>query len=456
MKLRVRLGVAALLSALPAAVALYGVDLASRHRAAEARLLGVVTTRLEQSDPTRCEAAPAAWSQSHAGPERPPPPDDRFEHGPRPASLHVIDESFSGPDAAALPTSMRDEARTNGSALGGGLGREVRVLVRTNWGGRCAYVLGRGETSAGWGSILPDNAWWLLPSAMIAAAVLLAMGPIVRRLRRLTELAATPISVPLAWDEAGNDELSELASAFAEARDTARRELEANARREAALRDFLANTTHDLMIPLTVLQGHLADLREVAGDGPVRAAMLEADYVGALLRNLSIAAKLEAADLVFVEGRVDLGALVDRVVARHRPIARAREIALEAGRPGDPVWVRADVTLLEQAVGNLVHNAIRYNQPGGHVALTLDVGPAGFQLVVLDDGPGMSHDDKRRLIERGARGNEARTRAPEGQGLGLSIAQQALSLHGFLLTFEDPPDGGLAACVHGPCLPLEA
>ena len=485
MKLRARLAAAALLSALPAAVALYGVDLSGRHRAAESRLLGVVTTRLEQADRTACEADPALWSrESHrfdgprfdgprfdepphdrrppfddddGPPPRPPwPPSGGGPHGPdlpRPALLFALDERFQAHDAPAVTASMQRDAASAGSAMAGGFGREVRVLVRTGWGGSCAYVLGVGSTSAGWGSILPNNVFWLLPSAMIAAAVILAMGPVVRRLRKLTELAQMPLAARSSVVDPGTDEIAELSRALATARDTARSELEANARREAALRDFLANTTHDLMIPLTVLQGHLADLCEVAGDAAVRAAMVEADYVGALLRNLSVAAKLEAADLVFEAHRVDLGALVDRVVARHRPIARAREIALESGRPGEPVWVRADVTLLEQAVGNLVHNAIRYNRAEGHVALTLDVGEHDFRLVVLDDGPGMSTSDKRRLLERGARGNEARTRAPEGQGLGLAITQRASALHGFGFDFESPEEGGLAAVLTGPLAP---
>ncbi|MCA9680566.1 MAG: sensor histidine kinase, partial [Myxococcales bacterium] len=76
---------------------------------------------------------------------------------------------------------------------------------------------------------------------------------------------------------------------------------------------------------------------------------------------------------------------------------------------------------LEQALGNLVLNAIRYNHEGGHVAVVLEQAGEGFSLRVIDDGPGIPEADRRRLMARGARGDAARTREPRGQGLGLAI-----------------------------------
>ena len=82
----------------------------------------------------------------------------------------------------------------------------------------------------------------------------------------------------------------------------------------------------------------------------------------------------------------------------------------------------SDHTLLEQALGNLVDNAVRYNRPGGHVAVLVDRRGDDFVLSVEDDGPGVSGGDLARLTMRWFRGSDARTRRHGGKGLGLAIA----------------------------------
>jgi signal transduction histidine kinase len=127
-------------------------------------------------------------------------------------------------------------------------------------------------------------------------------------------------------------------------------------------------------------------------------------------------------------------------------IASASTIELNFAVPESPVIVSADVTLLEQALSNLVDNAIRYNRSGGHVAIVLD---SGFVLRVVDDGPGVSEADMSRLTARRFRSEEARTRRDDGQGLGLAITVEALDRLGYTLTFSRPAEGGLAAEIRG-------
>jgi len=168
------------------------------------------------------------------------------------------------------------------------------------------------------------------------------------------------------------------------------------------------------------------------------------------VHNLGIVARLETAEAKLQPSAVELDALVARVVGRHRPIARQLEIALESAVPEEPVTIQADVTLLEQAVSNVVYNAIRYNRAGGHVAVILERAPPGrFVLRVIDDGPGIAAEQLSKLVERGARGDEARQRAPNGQGLGLHIAFRAAELHGFALTLGPSEFGGLEVVLEG-------
>jgi len=85
-----------------------------------------------------------------------------------------------------------------------------------------------------------------------------------------------------------------------------------------------------------------------------------------------------------------------------------------------------------------VDNAIRYNRPGGHVAVLLDHAPGGFVLSVTDDGPGVTDGELAQLTSRWFRGSDARTRRPDGHGLGLAIAAEACRRLGLSLTFTRP------------------
>lgn len=178
--------------------------------------------------------------------------------------------------------------------------------------------------------------------------------------------------------------------------------------------------------------------------------MREAQYIGALVHNLAAAARLDAVAEVTTQADVDLGALVARVVARHLPIARSFGIALELAEPATPITVAGDVILLEQAIGNLVHNAVRYNRAGGHVAVLVEAdAPRRFVVSVIDDGPGIEAHELASLLERGHRGDDARTRRPDGSGLGLDITQRVAERHGFELTFRASEAGGLHVELRG-------
>jgi signal transduction histidine kinase len=284
----------------------------------------------------------------------------------------------------------------------------------------------------------------------------------VRRIRALTgevrRSAASHYATPV--EVRGSDEIAQLGGAFNEAAAEVRSHLLVLERRDRTLRSFLANTTHDVMLPLTVLQGHLATMKKRVAEGvlpnpdTVLAASEEAHYLASLVHNLSAAAKLETGEPLMQLNTVELNALVERVVERHRPIAEARGIELNYAVPEATLRVEGDLTLVEQAVSNLVHNAVRHNRPEGHVAVLLEETPgdsARFSLKVIDDGPGVPEEQLTHLGERRFRGDEARTRNPDGQGLGLHIARQVAERHGFELSFARAEQGGLEARLQGLC-----
>lgn len=316
-------------------------------------------------------------------------------------------------------------------------------------GGPCAVVLMRAKGPPPWfsGAVLMPA--FLVALVMILVA-LLSAGPLVRRVRQLTESVrklGSGSEGPIHVD--GNDEIAELGAAFEQSRQTIHAQLESLREREAALRNYIANTSHDVMLPLSVLQGHLVSLQQriEAGEALDAKAIVpsieESQYLGSLLHNLNAAARLEANEGLPHRDPIDLNRLVERVVDRHRPIATRKQIGLEMAVPETTIEFAGDLTLLEQALGNVVQNAVRYNRADGHVAVVLDGDQGAWTLRVIDDGPGIAETDRSRVVEPSFRGSEARTRHPHGMGLGLHIANDVAKRHGLRLALSDTEGGGL-------------
>jgi signal transduction histidine kinase len=328
--------------------------------------------------------------------------------------------------------------------------------LATSWtGGPCTYALVIMPTPPPLASFASLILGALLLIGVPAGALWIALAQPVARIRTLAagvrEMAAKryETSVPVK----GGDEIAELGHAFNKASAVVRAHVADVERRERALRDFVAHTTHDVALPLSVLLGHVASLREQAPGGAagetVAAIAQETQYISSLLSNLEAVARLESDAALHERHPVDLVALVERVAARHRGVASSMGVDFNHSTPDQPVWTLGDVTLIEQAVNNLVHNAIQYNHAGGHVALVLETNANRFALRVSDDGPGVADRDLARLGESRFRSEDARSRRPNGTGLGLSIARDVARRHGFELILANRPEVGFEAVLSG-------
>jgi signal transduction histidine kinase len=385
--------------------------------------------------------------------------------GPRaggpPIQLFAYDSGFqpSDPHAPSLPQDLAAKLTANAATFTfpADDGRGVAMVLRTPWpDGPCAIFMARLPPRPGeFHDLLLELA---LVVVTVVAAVWFAGGPVLARMRRLRDAvgrsADTRYETPVPVD--GGGELADLARAFNDAGARIRRHIGDVETRERSLREFVANTTHDVAMPLTVLQGHLAELERRATPGSedqtaVAAAVREAHYLSSLVRNLGAATRLDARDGAIDRRPVDMNALVERVVLRHQPVARASGVILDFAVPERALTLSTDITLLEQAVGNLVDNAVRYNRNGGHVAVVLDTpSAAAFTVTVSDDGPGVAPEDLERITERRFRSEAARTRRPDGQGIGLAIVSEVATRLGYELAFRQNAPNGLISLISGP------
>jgi two-component system, OmpR family, sensor kinase len=282
---------------------------------------------------------------------------------------------------------------------------------------------------------------------LLARAALAPVDAVVNSARTITEGSLSrrlPVSKP--DDEIGrlaatiNDLLARLETAFA------RRE-EAMARLEETLarqRRFVADASHELRTPLTSISGYAALLeRKGLRDHEVAEASVQA------IRRSSQRMENLVEDLLCLAGGdeeapmhpcyQDLGAIVSEVVHTARAAARGK-VAIRYVAPVDTLCANFDRTRIEQALGILLDNAVKYTPRGGEVTVTVSEHDGWVDLKVSDTGIGISRDQIPFIFERFYRADEARTAG--GSGLGLSIAQQIAEAHGGAITVESTNDGG--------------
>lgn len=473
--IRLRAALALLALVLPVALGAAWVTRAVQTRSAIAGVAHGLRERLEDEREV-CERDPATWPPGHSAMmERGGDPGRRAEGRAerwarrarhrhfRRASVFAYDESFTSanPRAPRLDPELRGRLSAGAeeaARLVHDAGHpQVLLAVRmADSDGPCGIMTARLPAPPGVFTSLRAPA--IAFGAVSVAAALIAFvvfGPLVRRLEALTQAVRDEGSATDAVRARGRDEVSVLAEALDTQRAHISAQVQALTDREQALRDYITQTSHDVMMPVTVLQGHLSRMREAAHGGAkveveeVVAAMEEASYLTSLMENLSAMARLDGT--ASHRAPLDLGAVVSRVVMRHRVVAEAKGVALEFAVPEAKVTVDLDSTLVERMLGNLVQNAIRYGRDDGHVAVVLDLidGGRAFSLRVVDDGPGMSDADLLRAFERGHRGGEARTRHPHGMGLGLAIAKEVAEHHGFALSLHKGAECGLEVEVSG-------
>ena len=215
----------------------------------------------------------------------------------------------------------------------------------------------------------------------------------------------------------------------------------------AGMRDVSDNVAHDLRRPLARLKTRIEVLLEAPRDADVyRAALLQTvadtDELMRTFDALLSIARLEAGGEIVAPTLFDLAD-----VARGVGELYAAE-AEDAGRPfalelDTRAPVSGDPRLMAQALANLLDNAFKYTAPGVPIDVRLTQDEAHVRIAVVDHGAGLSAAEKTRLVERFARGDNARSQP--GSGLGLALAAAIARAQGGRLDLRDTPVGGLDA-----------
>ncbi len=201
-------------------------------------------------------------------------------------------------------------------------------------------------------------------------------------------------------------------------------------RLERLRQDFVANVSHELKTPLSVIKACVETLLDgAAADPEHRGRFLErigdqSDRLYALILDLLSLARIEAGEEAFELRAVPLGPAVAECLERHRARAEAKRQHLAAEPPaGEAPAAHVDEEALGQILDNLVENAIKYTPEGSRIVVRWRADDGQVRLEVEDNGPGIPEADLPRIFERFYRVDKARSREMGGTGLGLAIVK---------------------------------
>jgi two-component system phosphate regulon sensor histidine kinase PhoR len=216
-------------------------------------------------------------------------------------------------------------------------------------------------------------------------------------------------------------------------------------RAETVRREFVANVSHEFRTPVasmkavieTLEDGALED-REAARDflGRLRA---EVEGLAQLVEELLELSRIESGQVALRTQPTRLDAVLVAAAERLRPLAERQGVSLAVDPSGELPAVHVDAERIQQVLANLIHNAVKFTPPGGHVTVSAERRGDEVVIAVADTGVGIAPEILPRLFERFYKADRAR--ASGGTGLGLAIAKHVVQAHGGRIWAESPGEG---------------
>jgi two-component system sensor histidine kinase BaeS len=198
-------------------------------------------------------------------------------------------------------------------------------------------------------------------------------------------------------------------------------------------RALLADTAHELRTPLSVLRGRLEGIMDgiyPPNEANIAQALEETYLLERLVEDLRLLTMAESRQLHFELKETNLVELLKKTIALFAPQASSKSVDLDLVAETENARVMIDPQRMEQVIGNLIGNSLRYVSGNGKIKVTLEHKGEVIELKVIDNGPGVPEEELPFIFDRFWRGEKSRARVTGGAGLGLAISKQLVETQG--------------------------
>ena len=217
-----------------------------------------------------------------------------------------------------------------------------------------------------------------------------------------------------------------------------------------ARQDFTANVSHELKTPLTAISGYAELLEGGVADSRqqehfYREIRKNADRLLALINDIIKLSELDQKGREPLFEETDLYEIAKECMDELTVNAEQRKVKLTL--EGETCFIRGNKDLLKELIENLTQNAIRYNNAGGSVTVSVSAADAKKCLIVKDNGIGIPASEQQRVFERFYRVDKRRSKATGGTGLGLAIVKHIVEIHGADIKLDSAPGVGTTVII---------
>ena len=210
--------------------------------------------------------------------------------------------------------------------------------------------------------------------------------------------------------------------------------------------EFLATLAHELRNPLAPIRNAVQIMRLSGASAPAAQHLSEMmeRQVGHMVRlvdDLLEVSRITRGKIELRKERVALDAVIQAALETSRPLMESQRHALEIRLPPEPVYLQADATRLAQVFGNLLNNAAKYTDAGGHIALSAERHGGEVVVSVSDSGTGISPAALPRVFDMFVQGENSRDRTQGGLGIGLTLVRSLVEMHGGSVSARSEGEG---------------
>lgn len=218
---------------------------------------------------------------------------------------------------------------------------------------------------------------------------------------------------------------------------------------------FMSDISHEMGTSLSIIQGHLelfSIISNLKSDSKESYEQIkhEAKRLSEMLRDLNMLSKSNALEDEFKMKIIDLKKIINNMLKSLSPLANEKNVKLNFDAHGGKAEISADEQKIEMLFLNLIKNAIKYNNEGGSITVTIKRVDKGFEVNIEDTGIGIGKEHQSKIFERFYRVDESRARENGGYGLGLAICKWVADKHAGSIKLKSIPGKGSTFSVYLP------